>query len=124
MSKQKTIAFDLDDVICFRPDGYEDLGPLKYSYCQPYEGVIKIVNSLYDDGYEIIIYTARGMTQFSGNIIEIYSRLYNQTNDQLKSWGVKYHQLVMGKIHYDVLIDDKALNSHGIDKQSIIDFFK
>lgn len=124
MNKQKIIAFDLDDVICFRPDEYEDLGPSKYLHCQPHEEVVKLVNSLYDDGYKVIIYTARGMTQFAGNIIEIYSKLYNLTNEQLKSWGVKYHQLVMGKIHYDVLIDDKALNSYNIDKQRITDFLK
>jgi histidinol phosphatase-like enzyme len=124
MNKQKIIAFDLDDVICSRQEGYENLGPLKYSYCQPYEETIELINSLYDDGYKIIIYTARGMSQFAGNIIEIYTKLYNLTNEQLKSWGVKYHQLVMGKIHYDVLIDDKALNSHNIDKQSIINFLK
>jgi histidinol phosphatase-like enzyme len=124
MNRQKIIAFDLDDVICFRPEGYEDLGPKKYLYCQPYKEIIELINSLHDDGYRIVIYTARGMTQFAGNIIEIYSKLYNQTNDQLKSWGVKYHQLVMGKMHYDVLIDDKALNSHNIDKQNITDFLK
>lgn len=124
MSKQKTIAFDLDDVICFRPEGYEHLGPEKYSYCQPYEKTIDIVNSLYDDGHKIIIYTARGMSQYNGNIIEIYSKLYNQTNDQMKAWGLKYHQLVMGKLHYDVLVDDKALNSIEIDKETISNFIK
>jgi len=124
MNKQKIIAFDLDDVICFRPTGYEDLGPEKYSYCQPYKETIQLVNPLYDDGYKIIIYTARGMSQFSGNIVEIYSKLYNQTNDQLKSWEVKYHQLVMGKIHYDILIDDKSLNSYDINKEDIIKFLK
>jgi hypothetical protein len=124
MSKQKTIAFDLDDVICFRPEGYEHLGPEKYSYCQPYEKTIDIVNSLYDDGHKIIIYTARGMSQYNGNIIEIYSKLYNQTNDQMKAWGLKYHQLVMGKLHYDVLVDDKALNSVEIDKETISNFIK
>jgi histidinol phosphatase-like enzyme len=124
MNKQKIIAFDLDDVICFRPTGYEDLGPEKYSYCQPHKETIQLVNSLYDDGYKIIIYTARGMSQFSGNIVEIYSKLYNQTNDQLKSWEVKYHQLVMGKIHYDILIDDKSLNSYAINKEDIIKFLK
>ncbi len=122
MSKQKTIAFDLDDVICFRPTGYEYLGPGKYAYCQPYQEAIELINSLYGEGYKIIIYTARGMSQFAGNIIEIYSKLYNQTNDQLKSWGVKYHQLVMGKIHYDVLIDDKVLNSSSITKDAIVKF--
>ncbi len=124
MNKQKTIAFDLDDVICYRSNEYEDLGPEKYSHCQPYPETISLVNSLYDDGYKIIVYTARGMTQFNGNVIEIYSKLYNKTNEQLKLWGLKYHQLIMGKIHYDVLIDDKALNSGGIDKESIVKFLK
>jgi len=38
---------------------------------------------------------------------------------QLNEWKVKYNQLIMGKIHYDVLIDDKALNSSDLTIQSI-----
>ena len=122
MNKQKTIAFDLDDVLCYRPDGFEHLGPDKYDYCQPYIENIDLVNSLYDDGYKIVIYTARGMSQFKGDVIDIYTHLFSKTNDQLTSWGLKYHLLVMGKIHYDVLIDDKVLNSTNINKKDIIDF--
>lgn len=124
MSKQKIIAFDLDDVICFRSMEYENLGPEKYSYCQPYQEIVDLINSLHDDGYKIVIYTARGMSQFNGNIIEVYSKLYNKTNEQLESWGVKYHQLVMGKIHYDVLIDDKVLNSKNINEKTIKNFLE
>jgi hypothetical protein len=122
MSKQKTIAFDLDDVLCYRPDGYENLGIEKYDYCQPYNKNINLVNSLYGDGYKIIIYTARGMSQFNGNIADIHTYLYIKTTQQLDSWGLKYHQLVMGKIHYDLLIDDKVLNSYDINKKHIVDF--
>lgn len=122
MSKQKTIAFDLDDVLCYRPNGYEHLGPNKYDYCEPYNENINLVNSLYDDGYKIVIYTARGMSQFNGNVVDIYSHLFTRTNQQLNSWGLKYHQLVMGKIHYDVLIDDKVLNSNNINKRHIVNF--
>ena len=122
MSKQKTIAFDLDDVLCHRPKGYENLGASKYNYCYPIEENIELVNSLYDDGYKIVIYTARGMSQFNGNVAEIYSQLYSQTIKQLNSWGLKYHQLIMGKIHYDVLIDDKVLNSLEVDKETIVNF--
>jgi hypothetical protein len=85
---------------------------------------IDLVNSLYDDGYKIVIYTARGMSQFSGNVVEIYSKLYNKTEEQLKSWGLKYHQLVMGKIHYDLLVDDKVLNYNNINKETILNFLK
>ena len=121
MNKQKTIAFDLDDVICWRPTGYEDLGPLKYDYCKPFQETIELVNSFYDEGYKIVIYTARGMSQYKGNVVDIYTHLYTRTTEQLKSWGLKYHSLVMGKIHYDVLIDDKALNSNKVTKKKIVD---
>jgi hypothetical protein len=84
--------------------------------------MIELVNSLYDDGHKIVIYTARGMTQFNGNVIEIYGQLYTKTLNNLDEWGLKYHQLVMGKIHYDVLIDDKVLNSLNITKDSITQF--
>lgn len=122
LDTQKTIAFDLDDVLCSRLNEYENLGPLKYDYCYPIEENIQLVNSLYKDGYKIVIYTARGMTQFGGNVSETYSKLYNKTTEQLKSWGLKYHQLVMGKIHYDILIDDKVINSHNISKEVIVNF--
>jgi len=124
MSKQKTIAFDLDDVLCYRPNGHEHLGPDKYDYCEPYVENINLVNSLYDDGYKIVIYTARGMSQFNGNIVDIYTHLFTRTNEQLNLWGLKYHQLIMGKIHYDVLVDDKVLNSYNINKKDIIEFLK
>jgi len=122
MNKLKIIAFDLDDVICYRPKEYEHLGPNKYDYCEPDQSVIDLVNSLYDDGNKIVIYTARGMSQYKGNVSLIYSELYSKTIQQLDSWGLKYHQLVMGKIHYDLLIDDKALNSSDITKDNIKKF--
>jgi CMP-N,N'-diacetyllegionaminic acid synthase len=122
MSKLKTIAFDLDDVICSRPNGYEHLGPNKYDYCEPDQSVIDLVNSLYEEGNKIVIYTARGMSQYKGNVALIYSELYSKTIHQLNDWGLNYNQLVMGKIHYDLLIDDKVLNSSGITKDTIVNF--
>jgi CMP-N,N'-diacetyllegionaminic acid synthase len=122
MNKLKIIAFDLDDVICYRSKEYEHLGPNKYDYCEPDQSVIDLVNSLYEDGNKIVIYTARGMSQYKGNVSLIYSELYSKTIQQLDSWGLKYHQLVMGKIHYDLLIDDKALNSSDITKDNIKKF--
>ena len=34
------------------------------------------------------------------------------TKHQLDSWGVKYHDLKLGKPHYDLFIDDKVLNTN------------
>jgi histidinol phosphatase-like enzyme len=110
----KIIAFDLDDVICTRPKGYEDLGVEKYRHCEPVEDMVKIVNDTYDAGYTIKIYTARGMSVFNGDTHKIYSNLYELTFNQLNDWGVKFHSLVMGKLHYDLLIDDKTVFSENI----------
>jgi hypothetical protein len=124
MSKLKTIAFDLDDVICYRPKQYEHLGPNKYNYCKSNQSIVDIVNSLHDEGNKIVIYTARGMSQYNGNVALIYSELYCKTIQQLNDWGLKYDQLVMGKIYYDVLIDDKALNSSNLLKEDILKFLE
>ena len=48
----KTVAFDLDDVICYRTS---DLGPVdKYKSCKPYLEMIDIVNHCYENGCKIV----------------------------------------------------------------------
>jgi len=110
-SNRKILAVDLDDVLCERSSNYEYLGPLKYHYCKPIQENIDAINKLYGQGNYIVIYTARGMSQFKGDVDVIKNKLYDLTFKQLKEWGVKFDELVMGKIHYDLIIDDKALNS-------------
>lgn len=111
----KIVAFDIDDVICVRPKDKESDGLLKYTYSVPIQKNIDIINQCYDSGYYIKLYTARGMSQFNGDLHKIYDNLYVLTKKHLDEWGVKYHELIMGKIHYDLLIDDKALNIDRID---------
>ena len=117
----KIVAFDLDDVLCYRVSNSGGRVE-KYKKCLPIKEMIDIANQCYDRGDRVIIYTARGMTSFAGNTHDIYSNLYDLTKKQLKKWGVKHHQLIMGKAHYDVLIDDKAINSTRI--KNILDIDK
>lgn len=105
----KIIAVDLDDTLCARPRNLDHLGAEKYHHCTPLNENIKKINKLYDEGNTIIIYTARGMSQFNGDVSVVYSKLYELTKSQLLEWQVKFHRLVMGKIHYDMLIDDKCM---------------
>jgi hypothetical protein len=112
----KTIAFDLDDVMCHRPRNVEHLGIQKYDFCVPDHKAICVVNMVYESGHRVLIYTSRGMTQLKGNLSEIERLLRLKTEDQLRTWGVKYHELIFGKIHYDMLVDDKALNSKDINR--------
>jgi hypothetical protein len=112
----KIYAFDLDETLCYRDKDVEHLGVDKYKHCVPIQEMINRVNKLYDDGNTILIFTARGMSQFKGDIHKVYSNLYGVTIDCLKSWGIKYHTLIMGKPHYDYLIDDKAISIEDFKK--------
>jgi hypothetical protein len=102
-------AIDLDDTLCVRPKDVELLGTNKYNYCVPIASNIEKINSLYEAGHHIIIYTARGMSHFKGNVSLVYANLYEVTKKQLEKWNVKHHELVMGKLHYDMLVDDKSM---------------
>jgi hydroxymethylpyrimidine pyrophosphatase-like HAD family hydrolase len=109
MDNKKILAFDLDDTICFRPNEFEHLGTSKYIHCQPIPEMVELVNEMYDKGHTIYIYTARGMMTLKGDLKKIHETLYDLTLNHLKEWGVKHHGLFMGKIHYDLLIDDKVV---------------
>ena len=93
------IYVDIDETICY----YEkDRDQMKYEEAIPnYENIAK-VNKLYNDGHQITFWTARG-TQTGIN-------WYDVTKQQLLTWGVLHHNLLMGKPYFDLFIDDKALN--------------
>lgn len=89
-------CFDIDETICTKTNS-------AYHQAQPFKEVIKSINTLYDDGHEIIVMTARG----SVSKID-YTEL---TKQQLNDWGLKYHKLLMNiKPNADVFVDDKALH--------------
>lgn len=110
--RQKIVAFDLDDTLCVRDS--EEGGVKKYLTSKPIPEMLEICNQCYDEGYFIVIYTARGMYYFDGRKDDIYDELYELTKSQLRDWGIKHHRLVMGKVHYDLLVDDKASNIRDI----------
>ena len=120
----KTIAFDLDDVICCHHPDYDEVGVDKYYHCEPIESGVELVSEYYDKGYRIIIYTARGMGAYKGNVNLVYERLYDLTFNHLNEWGVKFHRLVMGKLSYDLLIDDKAISSFLATRERIEEYFQ
>ena len=66
---------------------------------------IEKANRLYDEGQTITYWTARGCK--SGKTAE-YFRL---TYEQLICYNVKFHELRMGKPHFDSFIDDKNINA-------------
>ena len=91
------IYVDIDETICKTPDSRD------YSEAVPIVENIKKINDLYDQGHEIVYWTARG-TLTGKDWTEV-------TEDQFRKWGVKYHDLKLKKPFYDLFIDDRAINS-------------
>lgn len=92
----KIIYVDIDETICITPDN-----PRVYENASPIIENIKKINKLYDEGYTIVYWTARGSrTQINW---------YDLTKKQLLEWGAKHHELNVSKPYYDLFIDDKTL---------------
>jgi hypothetical protein len=98
-----TYVVDIDNTICTQTYG-------DYSQAKPFLDRIQKINELYDDGNIIIYFTARGMGRGKNSIRIAYSSCFNETHDQLVSWGCKFHNLMLGKPYADVYIDDKAIS--------------
>ena len=96
-----TYVFDIDGTLCSLTDG-------KYENAKPYMNRIQEVNDLYESGNTIILNTARGMGR-TNNDYELSNEMFRKlTEEQLDSWGVRYHQLFLGKPAGDIYVDDKG----------------
>lgn len=92
----KRFVFDIDGVIAMKR------GDLDYAQSEPNEAMIRIVNRLYDWGNEIVLFTARGyVTGIDWRPI---------TEAQMEKWGVRYHELHMGKPNADFYVDDHFIS--------------
>lgn len=97
------IAFvDIDETICF----YD--GDRIYENAIPNYTNIEKINKLYNDGWKIVYWTARGSTKLYN--IDRLDYIRNMTINQLNDWKAKFHELKIGdeKPLYDLVIDDKA----------------
>jgi len=96
-------VFDIDGVIAMKRED------LDYGQAGPNEKMIKIVNQLYDWGNKIVLFTARGyVTGIDWREV---------TEKQMADWGVKYHELHMGKPNADYYVDDKMLSLEFLYKE-------
>jgi histidinol phosphatase-like enzyme len=97
-------VIDIDGTICTQKNS-------NYEMSSPIIDRIDKINKLYDEGHIIIYFTARGMGRYSDDEKLANARFREITELQLKSWGCKYHKLVLGKPSGDYYIDDKGINS-------------
>lgn len=97
----KTIMIDIDGTICTEERTFDR--PLAKVLPNAKESI----NAMYDKGYTIIFWTARGWEQFK------------ITEKWLQDNGFKYHQLLMGKPQVTMFIDDRARQFIGWDKEYV-----
>ena len=102
-------CFDIDNTICTPTLGRD------YSKAQSWPARIAVINKLYDEGNHITYFSARGMGRFGDDpdaSVKASALLFDLTEQQLKSWGCRYHSLILGKPHADYFIDDNGVNAN------------
>lgn len=99
----KTFVIDIDGTICSDSGG-------EYEKAVPINSRIDSVNKLYDEGNQIIFFTARGMGSSGNDIEAAKEKWFDFTKNQLEEWGVKYHSLFLGKPAADQYVDDKGIS--------------
>jgi len=92
------IYVDVDETVCQTPEDRD------YSKASPIKKNIKKINDLYYNGHTIVYWTARGSTTGID--------WTETTVNQLKKWGAKFHDVKLGKPHFDLYICDKSINSN------------
>lgn len=105
MSKSRgCIVVDIDGTICENTNG------TNYSNPEPKWEIIRKVNQLWKDGWEIVFFTARGMNTYNGDVKIIEDKYRDITEKWLNDKGVLYNKLIFGKPSADFYVDDKAIN--------------
>ena len=109
-SKQKKIekkrfCFDLDNTLVTFPKILND-----YATVKPKIKNIKFLNFLHSLGHHIIIFTARRMKTHKGDIKKVKKDIEQLTIKQLKSFKIKYDELIFGKPYAHFYIDDLSIN--------------
>ena len=105
VGEKKVVLVDIDETICFYGD------KRRYDMAIGHPSNIEKINKLYDEGWHVVYWTARGGSEKSKKEGRCY---YDFTWKQLESWGCKFHDLSTGtkgkfiKPPYDLVIDDKA----------------
>jgi hypothetical protein len=75
-----------------------------YNLSQPNIQMIEKVNQLYDQGNTIVLFTARG-SKTGLDWMDV-------TRSQMIQWGVKFHELRLGKPAADYYVDDRMLDMY------------
>lgn len=92
VNKFGTYIFDLDGTICpiKKPDeNYEDL--------IPFQEVVEKMKEIKKEGFNILIFTARNMKTYDGNLGLINANTAKIIMNWLDKWQIPYDEIIYGK---------------------------
>ena len=92
------ILIDIDGTIC------SEESPFDRPLAKPIPGAVEAVNSYKAAGHVVVFWTGRGWDQ------------YRVTKSWLDTHGFNYDQLLMGRPIANLIIDDRARQFQGWDK--------
>lgn len=96
-------VFDLDDTICIHKNR-------DYPNAEPILPVIEKMRQMKKDGWEIVIYSARGQVSCNRDLALIESRNRAVVEEWLRKHNVPCDELVFGKPLGDLYVDDKGMS--------------
>lgn len=102
-----TLIVDIDGTLCSikREDQ-------SYSDVEPNKELIEMLRLYQQRGYNILLYTARNMKTYNGNISKINKYTAPVLLDWLDKWDVPYDEILFGKPwpkKHGFYIDDRAI---------------
>ena len=104
-----TFVVDVDGTLCNAP--LIENGSFDYKNAEPVPDVVQKVRDLYAQGHQIIIFTARGMRTYQGDVEQNKLHVLPILQSWLERNQVPYHQIQVGKpwgpnVYY---VDDRCI---------------
>lgn len=106
--KKKRYCFDIDGVVFKISKNYKDYIVI--------ESTKNFIKRLKEENCEIILYTARKMETYQGNIGKVSKSIVEKTLEALRVNDIEYDEIYFGKPSADIYIDDKALNFFDLER--------
>lgn len=102
-----TFIFDIDGTICpikTKEEQYEDL--------VPYSNIVEKMKEYKNGGAKIVLFTARNMNSYAGNIGMINANTAKILLAWLEKWNIPYDEIIYGKPwpgHFGFYVDDRSV---------------
>jgi len=102
----KRVVFDIDGVLCKKNEDRD------YADRVPHPGMVERLQDYYEEGYYIILYTARNMNTHQGRIGKINADTAKTLLQWLDEHNIPHDEIYYGKPwcgHDGFYVDDKAI---------------